>query len=378
MKTETKRVRVLSIKLDLQADQFKRLRDLSWQAAAYRNNYMRAKWAEALGWQTAEGQKDKPTKHIRATEKAELSGACYSACEREVTGAWQKDSKKIMSGGMPLPEWDHKSALAVRGHKSKSESGIRLEIEGGRYVAYLAAQAAICEGGSWLKLPVAENTRRDEYQSGVLNKMVSWELPILKAVVSIIPTRYRAILRLTYELCYPLPAMGERVATIGPIERDGRLHLRTETQRMDLTSMLVRMVDMKDRWDLIRRRAKCQIGWRKGHGRAKRKAIARTGYEDWRKTYLHQWTTKIRDWCLSQGVGVIRYGGLQTLDWPAYQFVQMLKYKAEDHGMAVEEHLDPAAAESSDRSAKAAIKKQQRKAKRKTEAIRTLQHQLAG
>jgi hypothetical protein len=360
--------RVLSVKLDIDRDQFQRLRDLGWQAAHYRNMFVRRKWAEAMGYVVLDSDdKHSVTKAGRKTDKAELSGAAYSACEREVAGAWQRDCRKILAG-QPLPEWKPTAALSVRGHKRKAESGIRLEIEDGRYVAYLQAQAATCDGGCWLRLPAAKNEGRDKHQGPVLNSMVAWETAIAKAQISLSPVKRKATLKLTYEVAEVLPAMGERVATLGPVERDGRLHLRTETQTKDYSSRLNNLLRRKDVWDLFRRRALRQIGRRHGHARIKRQVLANKDWADWVKTHLHTWSRDIADWCQTQGVGTIRVVAIDTGDWPAYRFVELLKYKAAEHGITVDGKAS-LGDESTQRAASAAIKKQQRKAKRAREAV---------
>lgn len=383
--------RVLAVKLEFdwakEADKalFQRLRDLSWQAARYRNGFVRRLWAEAMGWRVAGGTEGESplepaktdehgiTKQGRQAEKGELSGAAYSAAEREAAGAWQRDCRKIMAG-QPLPEWKPTAALSIRGHKLKRESGVRLEVEADQYVAYLSAQSRDSPGGCWLRLPIAKHTRRDEYQGGVLNGMVNWSIPIAKASLQI--KRHEIVLRLTYAITIPLPRFGDRVATLGPLEKDGRLHLRTELQTKDYTGKMAAVLSRKDGWDKIRRRVMCQIGRKHGHARAKREKLAEiTSFGEWMRDYSHSWTRQIVDWCESQGVGTIRVVQIDTGDWPAYQFVRQLRYKAEAIGMRVVEGADMEA-ESSERAAESIVRKQAKAVKRRTEAVRELSHQL--
>lgn len=379
--------RVLAVKLEIDwkrqtdKDLYNRLRDLGWQAARYRNGNIRRLWAEAMGWRVDPDHADKHdvTKQGRQTEKAELSGAAYSAAEREVSGAWSRDCKKILAG-QPLSEWSPGAALSVRGHKNKEESGVRLELEAEQYVAYLSAQSAKCPGGCWLRLPIAKNTRRDEWQAPILNRMVSWETPIAKAQVQI--KKHTIILRLTYAVVLPpLPTMGKRIAILGPTRIDEQellhLDLRTEQQRKDYSSKINYMSRLKDEWDKIRRRAKMQIGWRHGQARLKREAIARFSLPDKEASCLHAWTREIVDWCASQGVGTIRVVEIATGDWPADRFTFMLNYKAEEKGIRVEEGSD-LKPEASARAARAALGKRQRQAKKRAEAVRTLRHHLGG
>ena len=252
---------------------------------------------------------------------------------------------------------------------------MRLETEDGQYVAYLRAKATVNAGDGWIRVPLAKHTDRDEHQGDTLRGMVAWSIPIKKATVHV--GKHGIVLRLTYRVPVVLPRMGERVATLGPVERDGRLHLRTETQTKDYTSRLATVLKRKDDWDLIRRRVLAQIGRRKGHARAKRKALANLDWADWLHTYIHTWTREIADWCNTQGVGRVNVVEIDTGGWPAYKFVQQLTYKCEDYGMEVREGAD-VSAESSERAAKAAIRKQQTKAARRRDALVELTHQLKG
>jgi hypothetical protein len=206
--------------------------------------------------------------------------------------------------------------------------------------------------------------------------MVNWSVPIAKASVQI--KQHEIILRITYAVGIPLPRFGDRVATLGPVEKDGRLHLRTELQTQDYTSKIVIIQGKKDGWDKIRRRIMCQIGHKHGHARAKREKLATiTSFTEWMRDYSHSWTRQIVTWCESQGIGTIRVVQIDTGDWPAYQFVQQLKYKAEAAGMKVVEGADMSAA-SSERAAMSIVRKQAAAIKRRAEAVRELTHQMKG
>jgi hypothetical protein len=372
--------RVLSVKLDLRENEasYQRLRDLGWQAARYRNLFLRALWAEAAGLRVRPDGDDKHgvSKWIRKSEKMELSGAAYSAAERETTAAWQLHGKRVLAGA-PLPEWKPTAALTIRGHRCRNESGVRLSRDDkGRFVAELQAQSAKCEGGSWLTIPLALGTAKD-WQAEILAAMAEGIVPILKGSIVLRPMRHDALLRLSYSLERTLPEFGERKATLGPIGRDGRLFLRTETETRDYSGKLHVLLDRKDSWDGIRRRALRQIGRRKGSARAKRKLLARLSWADWLDTYLHQWTREIVDWLKSQGIGTLSVIGLQSADWPAFKFTERLKYKGGEMGISVTTEAEANLAQpSTDRSVKQEIQRERRKTTKRAQAIRTLTHDL--
>lgn len=371
----------LKVEIDWKREESKalynRLRDLSWMAAHYRNSIIRCRWAEAMGWRVdpTVGDKHDVTKQARRKEKGELSGDAYSCAEAEVQAVWSRDAKKILAG-QPLSEWSptgkRAAALSVSGKEKRGDSGVLLEWIDNRYVLHLRAQSKDSPDGAWLRLLIAKNTKRDEHQAEILQAMLEWRTPIKKATVHV--ERRGVTVRLSYRIPVPmLPPMGERIGTIGPVDKDGRLHFRTETQRKDYTSKLFEILSKKDSWDLIRRRVLCQIGWRHGHARLKRECLARLSWDDWLHTRLHTWTREIVVWSVSQGLGTIRVESIDTGDWPAHKFVSMLRYKAEEAGINVTTGADMRE-ESSERAAKAAIGKEQRKATRRRRAVRELDH----
>ncbi len=371
---ERSRQRTLAVKLDLRgrdAD-FKRIKELAWQAMRYRNINVRARWADAVKL-TVDPARSVPNsvgKHVRATEKGDLSGAVYSEAEREVQGQWSRHGKRVLAGA-PLPEWKQGTALSIRGHKHKSESGVRLSVDDrGRFMAHLQLQSRDCEGGCWFEIPLADGAVKD-HQAEMLKRMVEWEVPISKATIQIKPVSHKVILRLSYALPFVLPRFGNRCATLGPLTSRGQLHLRTECETRDYSGKLSVLLDRKDNWDAIRRRVMCQIGRHKGSARAKRQYLARTSWQDWLNTFLHQWSAEVIGWLAGQGIGTLTVAGFDNSDWPAYRFTQLLKYKGEDHGIVVKEEADLSDSTTS-RALEQEVKARRRKAKKNADAIREL------
>ena len=211
------------------------------------------------------------------------------------------------------------------------------------------------------------------YQGDTLLAMTQWKIPILKATVQIKPSAI--IIRLSYEVQgVALPPMGGRNATLGPL-RDGRLLLRTELQTRDYSSKVAEILSKKDSWDLIRRRAMTQIGWRKGHARAKRKLLATMSWDDWLQSHLHMWSRDLINWCGTQGVGTIRIESIANGDWPADRFIALLTYKGADAGIRIAEGADVMEA-GGERAAKSVVQRQAKKVQRRRQAEREIQHQL--
>lgn len=373
-----KEQRILAVKIDIdwKTDQgkhlYNRLRDLAWQAAHYRNSMVRRQWAASQGWRVDPEAKDKNDvlKQGRKQDKGELSGDVYSCCESEVMAAWARDCRKILAG-QPLPEWRTNAALSITGKEKYQDSGIQLHFRDGQYVLRLRAQGRGYADGCWLDLPVAKNTARDEYQGPVLMRMVSWDTPIKKVTIQI--KRSKIIARLTYAIETPAQRNGQ-CATLGPVNQEGRLLLRTERQTKDYTSKFAEVTRKKDAWDGIRRRVLCQIGRRKGQARIKRERLSHLSWDNWLHSFLHEWTRDAITWCESQDVNEIRIAPINTGDWPAHIFIEQLRYKASSAGITVAEGI--AGDAGAERAVKAVIGKAQRKVRRRNEALRELDHQL--
>lgn len=373
-----KRSRVLTVKLEPPPEQWRLLRALAWQAMAYRNAFVRARWAEAMGLRTPEAADDKAgvSKRARREEKADLSGSAYSAAEREVQAVWTRDGKRMLAGA-PLPQWRQADSLAIRGHKNRAESGVRICELQGQFFADLQVQAAAVNGQSWVRVPIADGM--DDWLEPRLRLMASDQCPVLKGVVIFNVRRGKTLLRLCYEETAELPPMGVRKATLGPVHvKSGRLLLGTETQTRDYTHWLVAMRERKEKMDLARRRISAQIGRQRGHTRKKRRAVARFLVTDWQRTHLHQWTRDIITWCQSQGIGQITVLDLAGGDWPAHQFTELLRYKAADANINIAEQ-DAATLkdEATSRAAKREVERKRRKAKKLGDATREIAAQLA-
>jgi transposase len=353
---------------------YRELRDLGWQAAHYRNMMLRAKWAQAYGWTSPSAPDDKagPSKDVRQREKGDLSGDAYSAAEMEVQGVWTREGKRILAGA-PLPEWRPDAALSVTGKARREDSGVQLVKHGDEYVVRLRARSNKDPRGSWIEIPIKRGSARDEWQGPILDKMLRWEIPMKKATVHV--ERRGITVRITYPLTLPpLPPPGERRAVIS-ITQDGRFLVRTETQTKCFTDRYQYLLRRSDDWDLIRRRVLAQCGRRKGHARRKREAIARLGWHDWLRDYLHRWTADIVQWCRSQLVGTIEIAEIGALTWPAAQFRQLLGYKAEEHGISVATSAD-VTAEPGERAAEAELRRRSARAKKRREALREISYQL--
>jgi hypothetical protein len=366
-----KRVRVLTAKVKPSPEQWKRLRELAWQAMQYKNHCARALWAQAIGLRVdpEKGDKNDISKHIRKTQKGELSAAVYDAAETEVKGAWQRDAKKIMAGA-PFSQWRHNDSLSVR------DTGITVLSENDQFFISLSVQNKDCEGGCRMVIPFADGTQTDKFLSPILSGMVSGSIKPLRATLIFKPDKGKTLIKVAYALNVMVPPVGERVATLSNI--NGRVMLRAELAQIDYTAKLTTFTSRKQQWDAIRRRVTCQIGKRKGHARTKRKVFERVHFDDWSKTHMHQWSREVIDWCASHHIGKIVLLDLAGGDWPAHLFEQFLTYKGKDCGIDVVNAISEGIVnESTERATKAEVKRAQRKARKLGDSVRTLSAEMA-
>jgi hypothetical protein len=135
------------------------------------------------------------------------------------------------------------------------------------------------------------------------------------------------------------------------------------------------MASRKDEWDKIRRRALAQIGWRKGHARAKRRALGKMRVEDIMSDKLHKWSRDLVEWCVAQGVGMVRVDNLGTGDWPAFKFIEQVKSKAAEYGIAVEALADVRDGGGM-RAMKAVTAKEGKQSGKRRHALREIAHQI--
>lgn len=376
--------RVATVKLAPSSDQWKRLRELAWQAMQYKNNFIRAKLIQGLGFQLDPAKekelrkrlpklpKNDPAgieKWIRQFEKGELSSAVKVAAEADAKSSWSRDARRILAGSV-LAQWRQNDSLGIHGHRDKESAGIRIEFVDGVFVADMSVQADTCEGGCWMRVPLAPGTETDEYKAPLLLQMVSGKVPIKRATIVFKPMKGKTLLRLAYPVEIYLPPVGQRVATLSELN-DGRVLLRSEIQVIDYTHKKTDLLAKKEHFDGIRRRKAREIGRHRGAVRSKKRAFAYNNIDDFSKTYVHNWSHEVVDWCASQGIGKITtllIGG----DWPADRLKWDIKYKAESAGIHYAEgegaSLDDA---STERAVRAAAKKAQRQAKKIGDAVRT-------
>lgn len=372
------------IHLDLKSERdravFQKLKWTGRDEDRYFNQCVYHLWARAAGY-TIRGADDDDRGAIwracRATHKGTLSASAYDAIEREALGSWksfvekQKKGKGRIHDGLArlpqrLPEKDG-SHLAFRG------SGVRIIKRGELWVCEFRLRNQKSGEGS-IQLPIARRTARSAYHSGILEGMTAGEIPILKAVVKLQLKKRRVRIGLTWRKTVELPPVGERVATLGPVEKNGLLRLHTETQTRDYTHWYQTFLRRKGNAEQARRRVIRKLGRSKGHARRKRRWLEKQRLENWQQPHLHKGSKDMIEWLVTQGVGTLQYQGLETGDWPAAAFVTMLAYKGAEKSIAVKpvDKIERTSAQ----QLIAVAKREQRKASKKLAAFTEIGSQI--
>jgi len=366
--------RTIALKCEFEPADWKRLRELAWQAMSYRNWFALATWAQMMKLRAPTDDDKNVSIFVRARYKGELSSAVYSALENDVAAKLSGTLGRQVMAGSPVPQFRHADAISVR------DRGIKITEDVNGFALRLSVQSEDCEGGTGITLRVAKGVQVDDYLEPILHGMATGTIQPRLCTLRMQFERYRITALIAFARDIPLPPVGERVAQLGIVNTtDKRLVLRTETRTIDYTHKLTTLLARKQDWDGLRRRIMKQIGRRKHGARTKREELATGTFEDWCKNHLHTWAAEIIDWCASQGVGKLVIADTAGGDWPAFQLAQYLKYKGDQAGMVVA-GLEAASLEdgATERTIKAEVKKRQRRARKLGDAIREIQHQTIG
>lgn len=358
--------RIVTVKLArVEGDTYKTLRDVAAQSARYANAVVSSLMAEFYGYGSPKDSINM-SQYIRGRCKGDLSGAVYSAIEREVRAEWQKNRKLIWAGLSRPPYYSADRAVSVRA------DGVRV-LRAGEGVALRLTLLAAADHEAFL-LPIERNTGKDDYVAPRLEAFVNGE-KVAKCQLVFRPTRGEIHARLAYGTEITLEPVGQRTATL-EVNRDGRLLLRTDgLPAEDWTHRVTELQNKKLHFEGIRKRIlRRGFGRGKGDARRRRKHLVRLGtYDAWAKEFLHSMSMQIIRWCEGYGVGV-----LSILDigddgsWPAYKLKEMLRYKSTERGIKMAE----GAGESAARTVKAEIRRQRAKATNLSKAIKTIKQAL--
>ena len=383
--------RVLRIKIDkIHAGMWNFLRQVAAEEASYMNHVIDACWCEARGFKPPGDDSNNPSKEIRRRFKGRLSGAAYVAAEREARSQWRKAMGKALNGWSGAPRFDANRALTINGNGASNPHGvqfIQVKTDAKGEPVYALKVLLLKKGEGTpeeyrrVALPIAKHSARDRFQGSLLAQFASGEIAIDKLTLVFHPEKRRIMAHLAWQRKVYPPVFGERVATIGPIDpKHDRLTVRLwhDGARIappkDYSRRLFHFRKMKRDYDKVSRRQRYSIGRSKGSRRLLRSKLARS-FDQWVSQANHKWSAELIAWLATQGVCRLDVLPITHTDWPAYELIQMLRYKGAVVGIDVVEvsmEEAPREDETTYKAAVASTKKQQKRAKKREEAVRTL------
>lgn len=342
---------------------------LARESAQLANRLLIAWAAEAFGW-------PRPSEPSAVVQfKGRLSGDAYSAVTGEAKGAWQRLRAKVLRGDQRLPMFAADRSLVVRGQYAGGKGGIRIQRDGDGYCIRLLLRGK--DHGGWNEFRVWESAlKKDRYLSGLLMRMASGDYRCSKATVAIDVRRRKLYALCAYDRPVPTRASGQHTATLGPLEADGSLLLRSARQTRDWTREVFEIRSKKEHFEGIIRRFRRSVGrgprWRQVYRRN-----MPTTYEDWAAGKLHQLSIAMVQWLVLQGVSSLTIRPMGDGDWPAHRLVAMLQYKAQHVGITVDVTDEPLATDDNIRADAGPARKEQKKATRVRQVARLVKSDLA-
>lgn len=394
--------RVLRLKLERPDEKIWRLlREVAAECASYANHVIDAEWCAVRGFRPPldkdpKGKPNNPSKELRRRFTGRLSGDVYVAIEREARAQWRKVMGRSLNGWQGTPRFGANRAISVRATDSTGRpSGVHF-VERGRDSkgnSLYAIKVLLLKKGEGtpddhrrVTLNIVGHSARDRYQGPTLSLFASGERKIDRLNLVFHPKRGAVIAHLSYKRKILTPAFGERVATLGPLDvKHDRLTVRIwhDGERIvaprDYSRRLYHMRTMKKHFDKLSRRYRYSLGRAKGSRRLLRKKLAGS-FGEWARQLNHRWSAEIISWLATQGVCRLDVFPISDLDWPSHELIEMLKDKGNIVGIEVvkiSEKTAPAENEVTYKSALAALKREQRRAGKMREAVRTLEHHLA-
>lgn len=302
---------------------------LAREGAQLANGLIAAWWAEAHGWtRTA----DQPSAVVAF--KGRLSGDAYVAIQGEAQGVWRRLKARVLRRDQRLPAFASDRSLVVRGRYAGGLGGVRIVPSRDGFVVRLLLKGK--DHGGWQEFPVwSAAIRKDRYLATLLTQMASGNYRCSKVTLQI-DARHRKLFALcAYDRPVPAPRSSQATATLGPMEPDGSLLLRSVRQTRDFTREAWEIRSKKEHYEGIIRRFRRSVGRGPGWRQVYRRKFPPT-YEQWAVGKLHQMSAAMVAWLVSEQVSRLTIRPLGDGDWPAYRLESMLRYKCEQHGIAVE------------------------------------------
>lgn len=341
---------------------------LARESAQLANRLMVAWAAEAFGW-------PRPTEPSAVVQfKGRLSGDAYVAVTGEAKGVWQRLRAKVLRGDQRLPMFASDRSLVVRGRYAGGAGGVRIEPDADGYSIRLLLRGK--DHGGWSTYAVwTPALHKDRYLSNLLMRMASGEYRCSKVTVQIDVRRRKLYALCAYDRPVPSRASGRRTATLGPLEPDGSLLLRSARTTRDFSREVYEIQSKKEHFEGIVRRFRRTLG----HGPRWRQVYRRNlppSYQQWADGKLHQLSAAMIAWLVQESVGHLTIRPLGDGDWPAHRLESMLTYKAQHAGIVVDVTDEAKTTEDNIRADAGPARKEQKKATRVRQVARLVKSDL--
>lgn len=340
---------------------------LARESAQLANRLMIAWAAEAFGWPRPK----EPSAVVQF--KGRLSGDAYTAVTGEAKGVWQRLRAKVLRGDQRLPTFASDRSLVVRGQYAGGKGGVRIEPRGADGFAVRLLLLGKDHGG-WSEFTVWESAiRKDRYLSSLLTRIASGDYRCSKVTLQIDVRRRKLYALCAYDRPVPARRSGQRSATLGPLEADGSLLLRSHGSTRDYSAEVWEIRSKKEHYEGILRRFRRSLGrgpdWRRKYRRA-----LPPSYDQWATGKLHQLSASMVAWLVAQGVSTLTIRPLGDGDWPAHKLETMLRYKCEQAGIVISDHDETT--EAGIRADAGPARKEQKKATRVRQVARLVKADL--
>jgi hypothetical protein len=313
-------------------EQWRDLRRLAYQCAAYGNLLLTESYAKTRGLQVQSSK-------VYTDFNSVLSSCIRDAISREVVGIWRRIGRKILRGEQTLARFSSSRALVVR------DRGVRLREEAGVY--FIDLRLAPREQGPVTALPVwMPALKRDVYLAGCLDNLCRGDTKLTKATVQFERPGRKIYVRLSYRK----PAGGGRTSPTSarggfhpphtasapdPLPaaleyKDGELWLRAGGRALSLNDAVYRLQHMKAHFAGIRHRLSRCLN-KRGRRQTYRKALLKAGtFERWAEGPLHQLSHTIIRWCQEQGATALQWKVKAEGDLPWDRLQNLIAYKAQE------------------------------------------------
>lgn len=381
--------RVITVRLNPSDEDRALVREIARDYQNYCNFQARADIADHLGERPPLDAQEGETnvEYVRRTRKGKLSGAVYRAAEhaqvRPALGRKDENGvtarRRAMAGG-PLPQF---KAGVIRLSSSSTKDKVKpaafvLRTQEGGFLVRLNLMGNSHSRGCWVIIPVMFRTYRDRIARPALEEMASGAMPIRSATVLCERADGKILLQIAERRKVPKALKAAAVATLSTDVVDeseslAQLHLRVPGARLDLTGYLHEFLQFKEHLASMRRRLCIQIGNGRGAVRKKRRLLKNLTIENKSRTHWQKVAKKVVVFAVANGCSKVRILDLIPRMWPTDDFVFYLRSAAEMAGLAVEKVKEGASAdETTERAARAALKRQQRAEREIDKAVERL------